>query len=56
MTVFQLETSYCLPNTLDRDPNGGRIMLYIREDISLNLLATDKEHIESLYVELNLWN
>ena len=31
-------------------------MLYIREDIPSNLLATDKEHIESLYVELNLRN
>ena len=42
---------------LDRDSNGGGIMLYVREDIPSNLLATDKEnHIESFYVELNLRN
>ena len=29
---------------------------YIREDVPLNLLATDKEPIESLYVELNQRN
>ena len=43
-------------NRLDRDSKGGRIMLYIREDVPSNLLATDKEPIESLYVELNLRN
>ena len=32
------------------------IMLYIRENVPSNLLATDKEPIESLYVELNLRN
>ena len=32
-------------------------MLYVREDIPSNLLATDeKNHIESFYVELNLRN
>ena len=31
-------------------------MLYVRDDIPSNLLATDKEPIESLYVELNLRN
>ena len=31
-------------------------MLYIREDIPLNLLAINKEPIDSLYVELNLQN
>ena len=42
---------------LDRDSNGGGIMLYIREDIPSNLLATDeKNYIESFYVELNLRN
>ena len=43
-------------NRLDRDSKGGGIMLYIREDVPSNLLATDKEPIESLYVELNLRN
>ena len=31
-------------------------MSYIKEDILLNLLATDKEPIESLYVKLNIRN
>ena len=43
-------------NRLDRDSKGGGIMLYIREDVPSNLLATDKEPIESLYVELNIRN
>ena len=45
------------PHRLDRDSNGGGIVLYVREDIPSNLLATDeKNHIESFYVELNLRN
>ena len=44
------------PYGLDRDLKGGGIMLYIREDIPSNLLATDKEPKESLYGELNLRN
>ena len=48
---------FSTPYWLDRDSNGGGIMLYVREDISSNLLATDeKNHIESFYVELNLRN
>ena len=44
------------PYRLDRDSKGCGIMLYISEDIPSNLLALDKELIESLYVELNLRN
>ena len=44
------------PYRLDPDSKGGGIMLYIRENIPSNLLTTDKEPIESLYVELNLRN
>ena len=48
---------FSIPYRLDRDSNGGGIMLYVREDIPSNLLATDeKNHIESFYVELNLRN
>ena len=48
---------FSTPYRLDRDSNGGGIMLYVREDIPSNLLATDeKSHIESFYVELNLRN
>ena len=38
------------PYRSDRDSKGGGVKLYIREDIPLNLFATDKEPIESLYV------
>ena len=45
------------PYQLDRNSNGGGIMLYVREDIRSKLLATDeKNHIHSFYVELNLSN
>ena len=44
------------PYRLDHDSKGGGIMLYIREDIPSKPLATDKEPVESLYVELNLRN
>ena len=37
------------PYRLDRYSKDGGIMLYIREDIPSNLLATDKEPIESCY-------
>ena len=42
---------------LDRDSNGGDIVLYLREDIPSNLLPTDeKSHIKSFNVEQNLRN
>ena len=44
------------PYRLDCHSKCGGIILYIREDIPSNLLATDKEPIESVYVELNLRN
>ena len=48
---------FSTPYRLDRDSNGGGIMLYVKEDFPSNLLATDeKNHIESFYVELNLRN
>ena len=48
---------FSTPYQLDHDSNGGGIMLYVREDIPSNFLATDKKnHIESFYVELNLRN
>ena len=48
---------FSTPYRLDGDSNGGGIILYVREDIPSNLLATDeKNHIESFFVELNLRN
>ena len=45
------------PYWLYRDSNGCNIMLYFREDIPSNLLATDEKNcIKSFYVELNLRN
>ena len=48
---------FSTPYRSDRDSNGGGIILYVREDIPSNLLATDeKNHIGSFYVELSLRN
>ena len=47
---------FSFPYRLDRDSKGGGIMLYIREDIPSNFVASDNKPIESLYVELNLQN
>ena len=44
------------PYRSDRDSKGGRIMLYVREDIPSNFLASANKSIENLYVELNLKN
>ena len=33
---------FSTPYRLDHDSNGGGIMLYVREDISSNLLATEE--------------
>ena len=43
---------FSIPYRLDRDSNGGGIMLHVREDIPSNLLTTDyKKHIEGFYVK-----
>ena len=48
---------FSTPYWLYRDSNGCNIMLYFREDIPSNLLATDEKNcIKSFYVELNLRN
>ena len=41
---------------LDRNYQGGGLMLFVREDIPSNLLASEEKPIESFYVELNLRN
>ena len=42
---------------LDRDRNGGGIMLYFREDVPSILLATEeKSYPEGFYVELKWCN
>ena len=48
---------FSTPYRLDSDTNGCSIMLYVREDIPSNLLATlEKGHVESFHVELSLRN
>ena len=41
---------------LDRDSLGGGILLYVREDIPLNLHEGETNPIEGFYVEINLHN
>ena len=49
---FHLE-GYTTPHRLDRNANGGGILLYIREDIPSKLLNTDLS-IEGFFVEIRL--
>ena len=49
---FHLE-GYTTPYRLDRNANGGGILLYIREDIPSKLLNTDLS-IEGFFVEIRL--
>ena len=44
------------PYRLDRDSNGGGILLCAREDIPSNLITIENKPIESFFVELNLRN
>ena len=41
---------------LGRDSMGGRIVLYVRDDIPSNLLSIEMKPTEKFYVELNLRN
>ena len=47
---------FSTPYHSDRDFKVGGIILFLREDIPSNLLATENKPIEGLYVELSLWN
>ena len=44
------------PSGLDRDSIGGGILLYVREDISTNIIEVETKPIEGFYVEINLCN
>ena len=50
-----LMDGYSVPYRLDRDGNGGGILLYIREDIPSKLLSINR-NIEGFFVEINLRN
>ena len=41
---------------LDRNSNGGGLMLFVREDISWNLVEAEAKPIEGFYIELSLRN
>ena len=49
---FQIP-GYASPFCLDRDEQGGEIMVFIKEDIPVKFLSADTKPIESLYIELN---
>ena len=44
------------PYRLDRNCDGGGLILLVREDIPSNLPTMEEKPVESLYVELNLYN
>ena len=47
---------FSTPYRLDRNSNGGGLMLFVREDISSNLVEAEAKPIEGFYIELNLHN
>ena len=51
-----LMDGFSAPYRLDRNCQGGGLMLFLREDIPSNLLTSEEKPIESFYVELNLRN
>ena len=44
---------YSSPFHLDRDQNGGGIMVFAREDITAKFLSFEDKPIEALFIELN---
>ena len=44
-------TGYSIPFRLDRTSHGGRILLFVREDIPCKIIKTD---CEGVFVEINL--
>ena len=44
---------YSSPFRLDRDQNGGGIMVFVREDITAKLLSFEDKPIEARFTELN---
>ena len=44
---------YSSPFRLDRDQNGGGIMVFVLEDITAKFLSFEDKAIEALFIELN---
>ena len=51
-----LQMGFSTPYSLDRNSNGGGLMLFVREDVSSNLVEGEGKPIEGFYIELNLRN
>ena len=45
---------FSAPYMLERDSSGGRILVYVREDFALNLIAIEFSTREGFSVEINL--
>ena len=46
--------SYASPFRLDRNQNGGGILVFVREDIPVKFLSSEEKPIEVFFFELNL--
>ena len=47
---------FSTPYILDRNSNGGGLMLFVKEDIPSNIVEAEAKQIEGFYIELNLLN
>ena len=47
---------FSTPYRLDRNSNGGGLMLFVREDIPSSLVEAEAKPIEGFYIELNVCN
>ena len=45
---------YALPFRLDRNQNGGGILVFVREDIPVKFLSSEKKPIEAFFFEPNI--
>ena len=43
-----------VPYRVDRNGNGGGIMLFVREDISSKVLSVENSSTKAFFVEINL--
>ena len=51
-----LMNGFSSPHRLDRNCNGGGILLYIRKDIPSKLLSIEGDSTEAFFIEVNLHN
>ena len=45
---------YASPFRLDRNQNGGRILVFVRDNILVKFLSSEEKSIEAFFIELNL--